>query len=174
MKRLPSIIGIAVVALAVAPHWIAAQTPAAAQAPTTAAPAPALSLDDFEKLKRVTIAGELAPPPFNPALVHFFSLGDEGETVNSKQYYADSNVGKHLIDFSLKEGRDDVLVTFKGKGTNYFFLTNSTRQLRAAAVLDLVLGLRPLSDDVAAQAFQAQLSIWAKVATDVHEDPAKK
>lgn len=121
---------------------------------------PALSLDD---LRRLQCFASRAPQSTIPApLASLFHIADRA--LASKAANVSSSVGAHVILFSLET--PDIILVYRTPTGNYFYLTDSTRELRAAATTTEagVATLRSASVEDSRAEFERQLSVWKQTA----------
>jgi hypothetical protein len=158
--RRRAVIALMIAALAVAPHWTAAQAPAV----------PALSAADLGKLLKV-LASDDKTTPLNPRLVTSFELGEVTESIPVKQILVTRDGAAHIFIRSVKAGADDIILSVIHPSTRFFYLTNSALVLRVATVVQNN-DLYRITKEEAAEGFQNALETWADVvATEPRFNP---
>lgn len=94
-----------------------------------------------------------------------FEISNSTDRMPAKQISATKPDGKHYIGLPLKEGSEDIIVTFTNETTMEFYLTDKSGNLRAAAISgDRGIGLRLIPNEQAAEKFKAEMRLLAKLA----------
>jgi len=132
-----------------------AAAPAGAQAPVGAA----LSAANLSRLRALTMGAGVADP-FPANLAQLFGLG--AEAIPAKQLMSNWRGGEIYLVF-LDSPRTEVVMTVKDATRIAIYLTDATRELRAAAVVD-ASGTRRVTVEQAAAAFSETLKRWNELA----------
>lgn len=108
-----------------------------------------------------------------PAVMHksvskIFGLNDGTAEVPVRQVSEKVEDGKHMVIVPEKEGSTDVVLAYRRSEVTLteYYLTDKTGVLRAAAVWDKD-GIRLITNEQAAEKYQAELSLFAKLAEDL-------
>jgi len=127
-----------------------------------AAPAePALSPDNFQKLKKIALTAKDATN-LDARVVKLLNLGSD--LVSVKQFKAETALGRYIFTVPVKASHDEVLLSFRDpSGTTYTYFTDATRILRSAMVSDAD-GNRAVSAEAASAGFQDSLKAWNAIA----------
>lgn len=136
--------------------------PLEAQAPF----APPLSAANLTRLRILAMSAETADT-FPSDLAMLFGLG--GEPITGRQLASAWRGGQTYLAF-LEGPRGDVVVTVKDATRIAVYLTDATRELRAAVMVD-ASGKRLVPNAQAAAAFRLTLQRWNELAI---EDAAAK
>ena len=122
-----------------------------------------LTADELRAIRIATV------DPANPAvlmdarLVELLKIGSGQTVVPIRQRISIRPDGKYFVSFSLRLLSDDVVFSVQKRGSSWFYRSDSTRTLRAAAVLDAA-GARPVPVSDAKESYKLVLQVWSDLA----------
>jgi hypothetical protein len=123
-----------------------------------------LAPDALQKLRTITQGAKAAD--LDAPVVKTLGIGD-GNNVSAKQFKAETAIGLYVFTIVVKPATDDIVFTFRDlAGVTYNYLSDSSRKLRKAMVVDAD-GLRIVANDQAEAGFQDSLKAWGIVARRV-------
>lgn len=115
--------------------------------------------EDLAKEKYFCLAPDNEPTVLNSRLVVLLGIGDGSQPVHIKQARTPQPEREDFISFSIEDGADDIIFTVKVPEATSFYLTDSTRVLKAAAVLD-DSGLHTITKTDATEGYLEALRQW--------------
>jgi hypothetical protein len=119
-----------------------------------------LTAEELQAIRMATVDPSNQAIMMNFRLVELLKLGTAESVIPIRQRIRIQPDGKYFVSFSLKAGSDDVVFTVQKRLATWFYRTDSTRVLRAAAILDST-GARAVPIDDAMLSYKVALQIWS-------------
>ena len=117
----------------------------------------------FRALIRAALKGAAATP-LNRKVTNLLGLSTDVDTVVTKQIGVSVDEGLHGLLVSIKPNTDDIILVNQNSTVMDIYLTDTRRQLRAAATLHRE-GDQPsiVGNEQAAPGYVRELGIWAMI-----------
>jgi hypothetical protein len=127
-----------------------------------------LTAEELQAIRIATVDPSNHAVPMDSRLVELLKLGTSETVTPIRQRIRVQPDGKYFVSFSLRPGSDDVVFSVQKRGISWFYRTDSTRLLRAAAVLDSS-GARPVPIGDANESYKAALRVWSELLHNILE-----
>jgi hypothetical protein len=121
---------------------------------------PVMTEELMGRMIKRTLASK-KPTVMNMKISGIFGINDGKADIPVKQVSETVPEGKHVFVVPLKEGSKDVVLMFARGKVVEVYLTDKTGVLRAAAIFDLA-GIRLITNEQAADKYNAELALFAK------------
>ena len=119
-----------------------------------------LTAEELQAIRMATVQPSNQAIMMNFRLVELLKLGTVESVVPIRQRIRVQSDGRYFVSFSLKAGSDDVVFTVQKRLVSWFYRTDSTRVLRAAAIMD-AKGSREVPIGDAALSYKTMLQVWS-------------
>ena len=127
-----------------------------------------LTAEELQAIRIATVDPSNHAVMMDPRLVTLLKLGTVETVVPIRQRIRVQPDGKYFVSFSLRPGSDDVVFSVQRRGSSWFYRTDSTRLLRASAVLDAT-GARAVPIGDANESYKAALRVWSDLLHNILE-----
>jgi hypothetical protein len=124
---------------------------------------PPLSADELRAIRIATVDPSNQAVLMDIRLADLLKIGTGAKIVPIRQRISIRPDGKYYVSFSLRLLSDDVVFSVQKPGVSWFYKTDSSRVLLAAAVLD-VAGARAVPTAEARDSYRLVLQVWSDLA----------